>query len=64
MPSNALANIHDLNLRGLDLTRRQLAEFFGYHSKTLVNVFFHNVYSKDATWEAILDDLRSLKWPR
>ena len=64
IPSDGLANIHDLILRMLDLTRRQLADFCEHRSKSLVNVSFHDVDSEDATWEAILDDLRTLKWPR
>ena len=64
MPYRGLAHIHDLTLRKVDLTKTQLAEFCKIRSKALVKVCFHNVRSKDGTWDAILDDLRSLKWPR
>ena len=64
IPSHGLARIRDLTLRRVDLTRRQLADFCGRRSKTLVNVSFHNVNSKNSTWEDILDGLRTLQWPQ
>ena len=63
IPFDGITLIQKLTLRSVRVRRKALVHFFDVRSKNLVAVIFWHVISEDATWAAILDDMRALKWP-
>ena len=63
IPFDGIIRIQKLTLRSVRVRRKALVHFFDVRSKNLVAVSFWHVISEDATWAAILDDMRALEWP-
>ena len=63
IPFYGLPCIQKLDLHRVAVKRRALIGFCEFRSEYLVTVFFYYVKSEDATWAAIVDGLRTLKWP-